>query len=1188
MKNWFGNVFFKEDGMNLRFVRKKDPAQSLPIIALVIIVIVGLVALSVDLGNTYAQQREVVRASEAAASSAMQQVIDGTSDAAVADALYASLSQNGILTDTYEVEAYYITSAGELAFDCQVGTCGDLVTNTQNHDIAFIEIRIKGKNDTFFASVLGQDTLPVSAQSYAGQCAPTTGVYPIGISAGSIGWVRDPLPMDEGGVGTQKGFVAPEQSEMQHYFIYSTGAGDNAEFNRLRQRRIYLDPELGRGGTFAFLRWRDEATVDAVQEMFHIDGNLGSGGLQEVSTFRDGAEWPFADARPEGYPLKPGEITPGEQGDWLQGLPLDLQGGSGGFTLGDGQMAEQLNYHVTNRTLMILPIINEHNGVVLETDGANPSRYTYQVEALGHFMLTEYGTDGEGRQYMDMVYVGDSDPSACSTDTISVYEKHGVIGRVLIEPLAEKGDATTTPTQFVVVMDVSGSMNLNFLGQGTRGNGKTVQCDYSGDPALDRFRAGCTNLPYHDETQRRNAVVKQAIIDYFVNRMGSNDAMALVSYSSNGEIESYKHTTTSADYDLYSAFGGEQYWFYGDKPADKGRLAEVVMAAGAKNGNPFITSGFTASARGLDEARKLLQGTEEEFQTRTHPEGQPDLPYKRVVVFLTDGVANVFLGKVEGKNRVDQLDPRYTDNCPAGFDNITSSIPCNMGVLGPDDDSSYQEVALPVTAMVNVSQDDLQTDLESDVFSIAVGQVGEMGLVDVASQPAYFSRVARAGEIGGVFTNVRRQSVTGCRVDGITGRWAENVDPANYPIGSAWADATGAPLVELAPDKPAVDLRASTNPKIVGNVTFKKDLGDGILGPDQIVPIELETDRYDRPVMSFHLNQEQGLAPGNYRYTAYVIYKGNDGISRQYDSIYDIEQGVEVGAEGTIFIPESDRKDVRLDPIYLKLSEDLCQDESEEVAENPDIPGGDTPEDGTPEDGTPEDGTPEDGTPEDGTPEDGTPEDGTPEDGTPEDGTPEDGTPEDGTPEDGTPEDGTPEDGTPEDGTPEDGTPEDGTPEDGTPEDSAVCEVWTDADEQGPVELSTAEASYNVQFRGATNHGDGTSTWTYYVEELSGKDLSHWTLGLPSCVSVERTSVTPSQGVEYGLDPTTGVNGIKWDTTDNFSSGEFSFTFTAINCDGGSVEVGETTAAVKTGGQGSDKTAESTIAGPVVCETENP
>jgi fibro-slime domain-containing protein len=76
-----------------------------------------------------------------------------------------------------------------------------------------------------------------------------------------------------------------------------------------------------------------------------------------------------------------------------------------------------------------------------------------------------------------------------------------------------------------------------------------------------------------------------------------------------------------------------------------------------------------------------------------------------------------------------------------------------------------------------------------------------------------------------------------------------------------------------------------------------------------------------------------------------------------------------------------------------------------------------------------------------------------------------------------------------------------------------------------------------ISFEGVVYHDDGTSSWTYHVEELwGGQDLSHWNLGLAEDAS---TAAGTTGGFEIGEDGSTGFFGIKWDVTDSFSSGDF-------------------------------------------------
>lgn len=67
------------------------------------------------------------------------------------------------------------------------------------------------------------------------------------------------------------------------------------------------------------------------------------------------------------------------------------------------------------------------------------------------------------------------------------------------------------------------------------------------------------------------------------------------------------------------------------------------------------------------------------------------------------------------------------------------------------------------------------------------------------------------------------------------------------------------------------------------------------------------------------------------------------------------------------------------------------------------------------------------------------------------------------------------------------------------------------------------------------------NTWTYNVEELKGRSLSHWDLGISSCLD-HISSYTPTTGFSEGTDGSTGFVGIKWDLADSFTNGTFSFT----------------------------------------------
>ncbi|MCA9631690.1 MAG: hypothetical protein KC766_28735, partial [Myxococcales bacterium] len=78
-------------------------------------------------------------------------------------------------------------------------------------------------------------------------------------------------------------------------------------------------------------------------------------------------------------------------------------------------------------------------------------------------------------------------------------------------------------------------------------------------------------------------------------------------------------------------------------------------------------------------------------------------------------------------------------------------------------------------------------------------------------------------------------------------------------------------------------------------------------------------------------------------------------------------------------------------------------------------------------------------------------------------------------------------------------------------------------------------------FQGSKDNGDGTSDWTYEVEEMPGsQDLSNWVLGT-NCGIVGQN---PTSGAEVVRpDPNAGITGVKWETqSDAFAKGTFTVT----------------------------------------------
>ncbi|HRQ72729.1 MAG TPA: fibro-slime domain-containing protein [Phycisphaerales bacterium] len=78
---------------------------------------------------------------------------------------------------------------------------------------------------------------------------------------------------------------------------------------------------------------------------------------------------------------------------------------------------------------------------------------------------------------------------------------------------------------------------------------------------------------------------------------------------------------------------------------------------------------------------------------------------------------------------------------------------------------------------------------------------------------------------------------------------------------------------------------------------------------------------------------------------------------------------------------------------------------------------------------------------------------------------------------------------------------------------------------------------YEVSLLDVSYNSDGTSSWTYRVREVAGKDLSHWLLRVPDTVQVMPGTTA---GYQFGVDGSTGNFGIKWDMpNDAWTEGVF-------------------------------------------------
>ena len=152
-----------------RRLTARRSGQALPLIGLMIVIVVAMVGLSVDVGNTFSEERQAVAAGNAASVAAMDAYIDRTSSTtnlSIYTTIINTLQSNGVevaaqdaepVNGQLKLEALYLDSQGKL-----IENASPVITNeakTVPGNVAFIQVNLTGRVDTYFARVVGRDAV---------------------------------------------------------------------------------------------------------------------------------------------------------------------------------------------------------------------------------------------------------------------------------------------------------------------------------------------------------------------------------------------------------------------------------------------------------------------------------------------------------------------------------------------------------------------------------------------------------------------------------------------------------------------------------------------------------------------------------------------------------------------------------------------------------------------------------------------------------------------------------------------------------------------------------------------------------------------------------------------------------------------------------------------------------------------
>jgi hypothetical protein len=476
--------------------------------------------------------------------------------------------------------------------------------------------------------------------------------------------------------------------------------------------------------------------------------------------------------------------------------------------------------------------------------------------------------------------VGSATPTPTPTITPTSPPTVRVNGSVRLRPqTADLTPDVPNPQRYVLLLDVSGSQNLNFAGQGSN-NGQVVQCAPGPAGAPPSQFCGEPQFAWSVIAERRIYVQKQAALR-FINQLNMpgnatynpnrpSDQLALVAYA-----ENLRET-------LPPGFGDAM----ASNPA---ALKAAVMGAGAVQGDPFRVTGGTNWAVGLHAAAALFDDA-----PLTSDLNGTRFSYDDRVIVIVDGVANHFFNPnaPTGSGGIsDELTFPIDHLCRSLGSNVVEDADCQTTEIG----GQYNGNDRPITQALQIAQQRLlnRQDRSISVSVITIGHFSPVALRDgVASTPAQFFPAPNLTSANGLtvieqaFDAIAAQAEPiACRPRSAAG-WVESIAEANIPLD------TGLPPGQL------------------GVVTLE-DAGGA---------------SYAAPILRNAANgalgfQYPGVPPGVYTLSLYAYYRGDDTITRRYAGVYFNDELVPA-----ISIDVQDRP-VDLGTLALVLTEDVCAGE---------------------------------------------------------------------------------------------------------------------------------------------------------------------------------------------------------------------------------------------------------------------
>lgn len=145
-------------------LRGNESGQSMVIIALAMVAIIGMVALVTDGGFAYLERRRVQNAADSAVLAGVRTLATGGDEYAIRQSIDDYAQRNGVVDPARNVKAFFVDSNDNLLPNSnqQVGQNGQVPSNAVG-----VVLKATKSHATFFAGIFGFDSVLISAVSQA-------------------------------------------------------------------------------------------------------------------------------------------------------------------------------------------------------------------------------------------------------------------------------------------------------------------------------------------------------------------------------------------------------------------------------------------------------------------------------------------------------------------------------------------------------------------------------------------------------------------------------------------------------------------------------------------------------------------------------------------------------------------------------------------------------------------------------------------------------------------------------------------------------------------------------------------------------------------------------------------------------------------------------------------------------------